>query len=140
MALLSIPPVFLQFKTYAEFTRNVYWTRSDKAASVASFVVGIIPLHFNGSQKITSLRVTGRNPGGTCYIGIWEHNVSNGQWNKPIVQQFPSGNPFDVTAVPAGGYYVTNPTDHHYDLAAYAIGPGIEINVYNIKVEATPIG
>lgn len=141
MALLSIPPVFLKYKDLPEFTRNVYWTRSDKVASVSGRVYGMIPLHFNGSQKITSLRVTGSSPvGGECHISIWENYVSNGQFRRSIVGQFPSGTPFDVTAAPAGGHYVTNPTDFNYALWIYADGPGIEINVYNIQVEATPIG
>lgn len=141
MGLISIPPVFLKHKNLPEFTRNVYWTRSDKLAAVAGPVYGMIPLHFNGSHKITSLRVTGSNPaGGTCHISIWENYASNGRPRQRIVGQFPSGTPFDTAVLPAGGYYVTNPTDYNYALWAYALGPGIEINIYNIGVEATPIG
>ena len=141
MGLLSIPPVFLKYRTYAEFTRNVYWTRSDKLASVSGYVYGMIPLHLNGSHKMTSLRVTGSNPvGGTCHISIWENYASNGQYRQSIVGLYPSGTPFDTTVAPAGGYYVTNPTDYNYALWVYARGSGIEINVYNIELESTPIG
>ncbi len=141
MGLLSIPPVFLKYRNLPEFSRNVYWTRSDKLAPVAGTVYGMIPLHLSGSHKITSLRVTGSNPaGGLCHVSIWENYASNGKFRRSIVGQFPSGTPFDTTAVPAGGYYVTNPTDYNYALWVLARGSGIEINIYNIEVEATPIG
>ncbi len=140
MGLISIPPIFANYGNFAEFTRTVSWTQSDKLSPVSGLVVGIIPLHLVGSHKITSLRVTGSNPpGGTCYIGIWENSASDGQPRQAIVAQLPSGVPFDTTALPSGGYYVTNPTDYNYTLLAIAIGDGIQISLYNIEVEATPI-
>lgn len=140
MGLLSVPPVFFPYRTYPEFTRKVYWTRSDKLAPVAGYVVGMLPLHLLGSHKITSLRVSGSNPaGGTCHISIWENYASTGRPRRSIVGLFPTGTPFDALAVPAGGYYVTNPNDYNYALFAYAVGAGTEINIYNIEVEMTPI-
>lgn len=141
MGLLSVPPVFFQYLTYPEFTRGVYWTRADKLAPVAGVVVGMLPLHLPGSHKITSLRVTGSNPaGGICSISIRENYASTGVFRQSIVGLFPTGTPFDALAVPAGGYYVTNPNDYNYALLAYAFGAGTEINIYNIEVEMTPIG
>ncbi len=141
MGLISIPPVFLNYRNLPEFTRNTSWTRSDKLAPLAGFVFGMIPLHLSGSHKITSLRVTGSNPaGGECHVSIWENNGSNGLPRRSIVGQFPLGDPFDTTAVPTGGFYITNPTDYNYALWAYARGSGIDINIHNIEVFATPIG
>ena len=141
MGLLSIPPVFLKYRSYPEFTRNVYWTRSDKLAPVAGYVYGMIPLHLVGSHKIKSLRVTGSEPpGGIGHVSVWENYASNGRFRKSIVGTYPSGSPFDVTGTPAGGYYVTNPTDYNYAIWAYARGTGIEINLFNIEIEAIPIG
>ena len=141
MGLFSIPPVFLEYRSLPEFTRDDYWTRSDKDASVPGTVYGMIPLHLDGSHKITSLRVTGSNPsGGVCHVSIWENFVSNGRFRRSIVGQFPSGAPFDTTAIPPGGHYVTNPTDFNYALWAYARGPGIDVSIYAIQLYATPIG
>ncbi len=141
MSLLSIPPVFWKYRNYAEFTRNSYWTKSDKLASVSGIVVGMIPLHLVGSHKIKSLRVTGSNPkGGVCHVSIWENHARNGRPRRRIVGSYPSGTPFDITVAPTGGYYVTNPTDYNYAILAYARGDGIEINVYNVEVEVVPIG
>ena len=140
MGLLSIPPVFSQYRTFPEFTRNVFWTRADKLAPVG-IAVGMLPLHLLDSHKITSLRVTGSNPaGGICHISIWENYASTGQPRQSIVGLFPTGTPFDVLAVPTGGYYVTNSNDFNYAVFAFAIGAGIEINIYNIQIEMTPIG
>lgn len=140
MGLISIPPVFWRYRDLPEFTRDVYWTRSDKLAAVSGTVYGMIPLVLNGSHKITSLRVTGSNPaGGRCHISIWENYNGNGRYRRSIVGQFPQGTPFDTVATPAGGYYVTNPTDFNYAIWIYARGAGIPISIYNIGVEATPI-
>jgi hypothetical protein len=141
LGLFSIPPVFFKYRNFSEFTRNVYWTRSDKASSVSGYVYGMIPLHFDGSQKIKNLRVFGSNPsGGRCHVSIWENFATNGRYRRSIVGVNPSGSPFDVMASPSGSYYVTNPTDFNYALWAYAFGNGIEINLYNIEIEAIPIG
>jgi len=141
MGLYSIPPVFLQYKDRPEFTRAVYWTRSDKDAGVSARVYGMIPLNFNGSHKITSLRVTGSNPvGGVCHVSIWENHASNGRFRRSIVGQYPTGAPFDTTASPSGGHYVTNPTDYNYALWAYASGSGVDVSIYAIQVDAEAIG
>lgn len=140
MALLSIPPVFVKYLNFPEFARNIYWTRSDKAAAIPGTVYGMIPLHLFGSQKIKSLRVTGSNPaGGTCHVSIWENFATPGTFRRSIVGAFPSGTPFDTMVVPSGGYYVTNPTDYNYAIWAYASGVGKEIQLFNIEIEATPI-
>lgn len=140
MRLLSVPPVFLKYKDTPEFTRNAFWTRSDKVAGVPGVVYGMIPLHLVGSYKLKSLRITGSNPGGTCHVSIWENFASTGIFRRSIVGAMPSGNPFDITAIPAGGYYVTNPTDYNYAIWAYASGSGIDISLFNIEMEVTPIG
>jgi hypothetical protein len=141
MGLLSIPPVFFKYRNLAEFSRNVYWTRSDKLAAVSETVYGMIPLHLVGSHKVKSLRVTGSNPaGGTCHVSMWENYASNGTFRRQIVGANPSGNPFDITVAPSGGYYVTNPTDYNYAIYAYASGSGIEIKLFNIEMEVVPIG
>lgn len=141
MGKFSIPPVFFQYKGRPEFTRNVFWTRSDKDASVGITVYGMIPLHFDGSHRISSLRVTGSNPsGGSCHVSIWENYVSNGQFRRSIVGQNPTGAPFDTTASPTGGHYVTNPTDYNYALWAVASGPGVDVSIYAIQIDAEPIG
>jgi hypothetical protein len=140
MGLLSVAPVFLKYKNTPEFTRNAYWTRSDKLASISGTVYGMIPLHLVGSHKLKSLRVTGSNPGGTCHVSIWENFASTGIPRKSIVAATPNGNPFDITAIPAGGYYVTNPTDYNYAVYAYASGDGIDISLSNIEMEVAPIG
>ena len=140
MGQYSIPPVFHKYRNLSEFTRNTFWTRSDKLAPVAGTVYGMIPLHLNGSHRIRSLRVTGSNPaGGTCHVSIWENFASTGRFRRSIVGQFPNGDPFDLKVSPSGGFYVTNPTDYNYALWAYARGPGIDINIHSIVVDATPI-
>ena len=141
MGKFSIPPVFLQYRGRPEFTRNVFWTRSDKDAAVGVAVYGMIPLHLDGSQKITALRVTGSNPaGGSCHVSLWENYVSTGQFRQSTVGVFPTGAPFDTMASPSGGQYVTNPTDFNYALWAVASGPGVTVSIYAIQIDVAPIG
>jgi hypothetical protein len=141
MGLLSVPPVFLKYRQDPEFTRSFSWTRSDKPASFSGTVYGMVPLHLVGSHKLKSMRVTGSNPpGGTCHVSIWENFASTGTPRRSIVAANPNGNPFDITVIPAGGYYVTNPTDYNYAIWAYAAGSGINISLSNIEMEVTPIG
>ena len=44
MGLLSVPPVFLQYKDTPEFTSNFFWNRSDKLAGVPGPVYEMIPI------------------------------------------------------------------------------------------------